>query len=174
MLPAHFRRCAGPRRKISSRVVSTFSLPLARQTSSRPRRKQPFVQFPLHAEHHDVRLQSRRPARRDLVVGVQDRHVVRGLVHEYPVLRRRVILKRLVTVEMIRRHVQTDRDVRPKILDRFELKARKLDDGPPVVRRRFGQAQKRRTDISADLCLDPGILQQFADKVVVVVLPFDP
>ena len=64
---------------------------------------------------------------------------------------------------MIRRDVQGDGDVRAKVSDCFELKARKLANRPGFTRRAFRQSYQSRPDITADLRFDACIFQNFAN-----------
>src|SRR5690606_35255954 len=92
--------------------------------------KQSLVQFALDTKHRNVRPQPFCPARYDLIISVQNGQVLLGLIQKYPMLSSRILSKRFVSIEMIWRHIQTDRDVCPEILDRLKLEARKLGYRP--------------------------------------------
>ncbi len=86
-------------------------------------------------------------------------------------LRRRIVAKTVVTVKVVRCHIQTDTHVRPQINDRLKLKARKFGHGPTVVARGVDQCKQRHSNISADLCVKTRISQDLAGQCRCCRLP---
>ena len=90
-------------------------------------------------------------------------------------LRRGVVSERFITIHVVRRHVQDDRDRRMKRLDRFQLKTRQLHHRPTIVSRIIDHRDQWPADVSANLTPDnPASRSSSPISVVVVVLPLLP
>jgi hypothetical protein len=76
------------------------------------------------AEPVHRRLRELRVGDADRIVGIQNGLILRKLRFEEASFSGGVVLKRMVPVQMILRDVQSERDVRAEIEDRFQLEAR--------------------------------------------------
>ena len=85
------------------------------------------------------------------------------LVHEDAMLRRGVIVEGLVTIHVVRRHVQHDRDRWSKRFDRLELETRELHHRPTIIERAVNHRDQRLADVAADLHRQSRVTQQLAN-----------
>jgi len=80
-----------------------------------------------------VGAQAASPRSDNLVIGIQNRQVIRHLVHKDSVLSGRVLRYVFVAIHMVRRNVQNNRDRRMKFPDRLQLKTRNFHDRPAIL-----------------------------------------
>ena len=116
------------------------------------------------AEPEDLRLRFGSHHLRRFVLGVQHEEVFGELVLRDARLRRGVVLKGSVPVEVVRRDVQHSCDSRSEGVDRLELKARHFEHIPRVVGTLTNKLDHGQADVAAHLRIDPGLLQDVADQ----------
>ncbi len=89
------------------------------------------------------------------VVGVQYGKIFRSLIFEDASFRGGIVFEGVMTVQMVGRDVQHDRNVRMKGLDGLELKAADLQHEPGILGRLIDKSDRRSADISAHQRLAP-------------------
>ena len=104
------------------------------------------------AEPVDLRLRLRGDQLGRLVLGVQDQEVVCGLILGDASLRRGIRLEAAVAVEVIRRDVQHQRDLRMERLNRLQLEARDLEHAPAFWSGFSDHVDDGTADVAANQC----------------------
>ena len=148
MPPEHSRHYADHEAEFRPAAPARISDPSARKTISPSRRKAPSVTRFSAAEPDDARA---RRARCDhfRIIRIENSDVALCLVFKQAHLCARILLKRAVAVQMIRREVQKNADVRAELRDCFQLKAADFGNRDAGVGRRFDQRKKRNANIAA-------------------------
>ena len=105
---------------------------------------------PVLIEPDDVAARARREGAHCLVATVQHREIVGARELDGARLEVDISLERAVAVEMIRRDVEDHAEVKSRLLDRLELKARQLEDNPVARCDLVEAVEDRVADVAAD------------------------